>query len=219
MSSERADAQSQRDRTRTAILDAAEARLRPGDGLSSLNVNEIAEAAGVARPTFYTYFEDRHALMLAMAERRTNAMIGIVVPVIEHERPTRAMVGDAIAEVVELWRAHAPVLTAVIKLAERDERLGSYWTWFTSEIARVIATLFELRRSELYPDVEPTGGDPAMTAYSLVHMAEGSLVNLLGESGSIDDGRAIAEAITEIVWSTASAPPPGQDGSGPSVPT
>jgi DHA2 family multidrug resistance protein len=63
-----------RDATREAILDAA-ASVFTSDGAASARMEDIAAAAGIAVGTLYNYFEDRAALVTALLEIRTRALL------------------------------------------------------------------------------------------------------------------------------------------------
>jgi AcrR family transcriptional regulator len=60
--------------TREAILDAA-AELLGGDGTAQTRMEDIAAKAGVAVGTVYNHFEDRTALVSALLETRTEALL------------------------------------------------------------------------------------------------------------------------------------------------
>jgi len=60
--------------TRAAILDAA-AGILGSDGAAQARMEDIAASAGVAVGTVYNYFEDRGALVHALLESRTAALM------------------------------------------------------------------------------------------------------------------------------------------------
>jgi len=91
-----------RDRTSTAILDAAAlVFLRDGTGAS---IDDVAEAAGVGRATVYRYFANRDALLRAlledalddMATRLEEAEIDLVAVPEGVARSARALVGASV---------------------------------------------------------------------------------------------------------------------------
>lgn len=59
-----------RAQTRERILDAVSALTR-NQGIDSVSMTEVAEAAGVTRTALYNYFPDKPALLLAFAEEVT----------------------------------------------------------------------------------------------------------------------------------------------------
>src|ERR1700754_4129621 len=54
--------------TWAAILEAA-SQILERRGPSGFNTNDVAERAGVSIGTLYQYFPDKHAILLAVAER------------------------------------------------------------------------------------------------------------------------------------------------------
>lgn len=63
--------------TRDAILDAA-AQLLNTEGASHTRMEDIASRAGVAVGTVYNYFENRAALVSALLESRTQALLNVL---------------------------------------------------------------------------------------------------------------------------------------------
>ena len=58
-----------KERTRRRLLEAADAHLREKD-FDETTVEEIAEAADVAKGTFFNYFESKEALLVALISKR-----------------------------------------------------------------------------------------------------------------------------------------------------
>jgi AcrR family transcriptional regulator len=63
-----------RETTSTALIDAAE-RVAARDGLTSANLQAIADQAGVAVGTIYNYFEDKEGLFEALFKRRREGLL------------------------------------------------------------------------------------------------------------------------------------------------
>lgn len=99
-----------RQATEDALLDALEAVLLR-DGLRSLSVNAVVEAAGVGKPLLYRYFGDLPGLVQAWGERR-----GLWADLAARgdppsrqapdDRAFRADVADELVGVAEYLRAH-----------------------------------------------------------------------------------------------------------------
>ncbi len=60
--------------TREALLDAS-IRLAESKGLQQVSINDIVDAAGVAKGTFYVHFADRAALLVAIHQRFYDGII------------------------------------------------------------------------------------------------------------------------------------------------
>ena len=65
-------------------------------GYHAAKIDEIVAAAGVARGTFYLYFEDKRAIFEEIVDR-TFARLGMVIVRVDTEHPTRS-VADQIKE-------------------------------------------------------------------------------------------------------------------------
>ena len=62
-----------RARVRQRILEVVE-KLTEARGIDSVTIDDIAEAADVARRTFYHYFESKHDVLVPIARARTRAL-------------------------------------------------------------------------------------------------------------------------------------------------
>ena len=62
-----------RARVRKRILEAVE-ELTESRGIDGVTIDDIAEAADVARRTFYHYFESKHEVLVPIARARTRAL-------------------------------------------------------------------------------------------------------------------------------------------------
>jgi AcrR family transcriptional regulator len=96
----------QRDRRLAALLDAA-AALLVEKGVAATSVEDIAERAGVAKSTFYHYFQDRAAMLEALRKRYCQRFADLVDAAMDACAPgdwdarlvawTRAMVDEYLA--------------------------------------------------------------------------------------------------------------------------
>jgi AcrR family transcriptional regulator len=71
-----------REETRTRLLDAA-ARVFIERGIAAASVEEITEAAGFSRGAFYSNFDDKDALVLALLQRLTDASMAEIEDLLE----------------------------------------------------------------------------------------------------------------------------------------
>lgn len=67
-----------RERTRLALLQAA-IRVLAEQGLEGTSIDEFTRAAGMARGTFYNYFDSREALAFAVSQHIREAMYAAVI--------------------------------------------------------------------------------------------------------------------------------------------
>ncbi len=100
----------QKARTRAALLDATRELLAQG---RTPNVEEAAEAAGVARATAYRYFPNQRALLVAAhPEIEATALLGEDPPADPHERLDRT-----IGELIRLTIDTEPELRTMLRLS------------------------------------------------------------------------------------------------------
>ena len=109
-----------RHEVREAILDAAWSLVRE-QGLLSVTMSQIAEAAGIGRATLYKYFPDVEAILLAWHERHVSGHL-------EHLAELRDQAGDAGERLDAVLAAYALIshhrgrhATELAPLLHRDE--------------------------------------------------------------------------------------------------
>lgn len=180
--------------TEQKILTATAQLLDSGASLAGLSVNRIVEAAGVSRATFYLHFGDKRALVARLAASELQEFQRATGAFLADPAAERAELGAAIADLIELWRAHAGVLSSLIELAEYDAEAREDWRSVIGAIATSIAPALAGRNPELDPQIVRT------SAEVLAWTGERTLHQLIGRE--CDDAQAarVAEALTEIVW-------------------
>lgn len=159
-----------RERTRAALLDAAIGVIAE-HGTEFACIDETVQRAGMARGTFYNYFETRDHLLQAVAQRMVE------------------LVDERVADHLDLrWNAATQVACMVagfIEMGLKDTRLGWAWSRFGGHLPSLLANdhrkhpAIEAAVSELtgapgHPDAAYTlmSGTAQMT---LRRMLEGAL--------------------------------------------
>jgi AcrR family transcriptional regulator len=110
------------DLTEQRLLREAEALLaeRP---LNSIGIDEIAQAAGLSRSSFYFYFTSREALLLTLGERAQDEVFASANAWLNRtDEPPAEAIARALAENLGLWRRHGPVLRALHDASNTDEQ-------------------------------------------------------------------------------------------------
>lgn len=110
------------DRTEQRLLREAEALLadRP---LSSIGIDEIAQAAGISRSSFYFYFASREALLHTLGEGAQDEVMASADSWLNRaDEPPAEAIAHALAENLALWRRHGPVLRALHDARNTDEQ-------------------------------------------------------------------------------------------------
>jgi AcrR family transcriptional regulator len=122
------------DLTEQRLLREAE-RLLAGRPLSSIAIDEIAQAAGISRSSFYFYFASREALLSTLGERAQEEVFASADSWLNRsDEPPSAAIARTLAENLALWRRHGPVLRALHDARHTDEQ--------TDAVRRAIARRF-----------------------------------------------------------------------------
>jgi AcrR family transcriptional regulator len=183
---------------RRAILDATAELLRERP-LESLTALDVVEAAGFSKPTFYMYFESKHAAVAAVADevlaenfdllwRRALEGDPEVGPpgAVEHFRST-----------IVNWRKDQAVLVAAAEGWRTDPDVYSRWGVRMQSIVEATATYIahvqELGTAQPEPDAQ-------LLAHLLVWHVETILYLLLsGLAPELEDDELLADGLS-AVW-------------------
>lgn len=165
-----------------------------------LKVTDITRAAGTSPATFYQYFVDIEAVLLAVAER--TAEDGRALAELVAGRPWRGAGGVASAEalvdgVLAFWRDHRATLRVVDLLAtEGDRRFRHQRVLMINALTKALAAEIE----QLQGGADESGVVPMAMAGALV----GMLVNLAGHRAGFEawDIRFadVREAMVRLVY-------------------
>lgn len=169
---------------RRSQLLAAARRVFAARGYHNAGVSHIIREAGVARGTFYNYFESKRTVFTAVLDELTTELAGAVVP-IDVTRPIAAQARSNVKNVVE-----AVMQPDVVRLlfaeavgidAEGDAALRNFYTAAEVRLATALATGHALGivRTER----------PRIVARCILGMVREPvfLANLLGEPLQPDD--------------------------------
>lgn len=147
-------------RRQREILDAARAVFE-GKGFQAATISDIAEAAGVSRPTFYVYYASKAEVFRALAEQimdrfRTAQQLpgGEAVPVAEVIHATMVATFDQTVD-------HLRILSVLDHQALVDPRIGEMWSPLRQRA--IDRTAAYLRRQTELGHISP-GPDPEVLA-------------------------------------------------------
>jgi len=177
-----------------SILDAAE-ELLAERSLAELTVADLLRAAGVARGSFYFYFESKEGVVAALLERIVDEVHDASLPWLDRgDTEPRQALGAAIGGSLALWRRHAPVMRATVESLQTTPAIRDLWGAVLERFATESATQIEKDRAAgLAPD-----GRPALSlAGALVAMNERSFYFAVADGEPEADGE-LAETLTSI---------------------
>jgi TetR/AcrR family transcriptional regulator, ethionamide resistance regulator len=165
---------------------------------AEIKVDDLVEEAGLAKSTFYVYFDDKAALLAALAGRVVSDLVAFDGAwwTLEPDA-TKDEVRAAIGAMFDVYLPHGLLIDAISAAAVYDPAMREQ---FKQLINGVVAnTADHLRRGQEAETVSP-GLDPEHTAFSLAWMFERGF-NLLMLRDSQGRKRRL-DALTEIVWRT-----------------
>jgi AcrR family transcriptional regulator len=197
--SEIAPVYSTRQRTRKApeerrkdILDAAE-RVLAMKGIAGTTVEDITAAAGVAKGTFYLYFQSKDQVVAALRDR-------FVEESLAHANELLSRVGQE-----DWWALVDTTIAAVIDFhLERQDTVRIFWGQGVTPETQDVLAACEARLVEMFAWGIRAGvdagtfstSDPEATARMLFHAIDGLLVHAT-LSGQPDRERLVSAA-TEL---------------------
>jgi TetR/AcrR family transcriptional regulator, ethionamide resistance regulator len=185
------------DLTEQRLLREAELLLadRP---LSSIAIDEIAQAAGISRSSFYFYFASREALLSTLGERAQEEVFASADSWLNRsDEPPNAAIARTLAENLALWRRHGPVLRALHDARHTDEQTDAV----RRAIARrfVDATAAQIERERDAGLAPPAPPDARRLAAILTGMNDRAFYDASRRPPSRQRDRELVQALT-TVW-------------------
>jgi AcrR family transcriptional regulator len=212
--------QDRRDALERRLLEATERLMGEGASFTELSVERLAGAVGISRSTFYVHFRDKGDVARVLARnvltelRETSSGWWAVA-----ERAVRAELDSSVAAIVDVYRRHGAVFTAVVETAGYDASVSEELS--THMRAIIDGTREAIERGQRSGVMRPV--DPESTAAVLTWMVERSCYQLVRGADPAGDPR-IMQVLTDIIWTTlygtdqASASTPASPRSRPSSP-
>jgi TetR/AcrR family transcriptional regulator, ethionamide resistance regulator len=170
------------------ILDALE-RLLSKAPLRDLDVEQIAEAAGITRTRFYHYYKSKYEAYAALLRRIAGQVLDLYAfPGSWYTRDGDTRPRDALSltmkAVIEVWLEHGPVLREGGDLWNAIPEIRDEWHGIMGQLVNATAATIE-REREL--GVAPDGTDAHRLAQSLIWQGERLiLLNLMDAPGAMD---------------------------------
>ena len=188
-----------RDELRTRLLEVVERLLAAGEGFTELSVERLVAEAGIARSTFYVYFEDKGDLLRAwFAEITDELRDSAAAWWTLGPSPSLGEVRAALDGIVTTYRPHTVLMAAVYDAAAYDAGVRDLVTAMMSENAAGLRTHIRRGQREGFVDPELPAQE---TAAWLTWMAERGLHQLV-RTASDADVSTLVDAYARIVWNT-----------------
>lgn len=182
-----------REATQTALVDATRRLLLSGETYSSLYVERIAQEAGVSRATFYLNFADKKEVMIRLAYEIVEQRFVIGAELLADPDIGRETLVAIVTDMVRRWTEDAPLLHAIIELAEQDSTMRQTWVDAVHQVGAMGAKLMRAR----WGDSRAAFADPETLGQVLAWMFERSAHQLTREPHRRAE---VTEAVAEVVW-------------------
>jgi AcrR family transcriptional regulator len=187
-------------RTRRRIMDAT-ARMLAERPFADIRITEIARAAGIVQPNFYTYFANIEEVILAVAGEVSVDSLGVYLEPDWDGEAGLVHARQLVEAAIELWLQHRGVFSIVGVLA--DKRHGEFAAARVRQM-RVIYKSFEakVRKAQTEGRID-AAVTPRLVGYECVSIiaSTGQKYELLMASGFTHD--QLVETTARLLHSIA----------------
>jgi AcrR family transcriptional regulator len=191
------------DKVVARMLDVVEELLQEHDSYFDISVEQIIEAGGMSRSTFYRYFDDKADLIVALGD---SAMADILAAAQRiwslPAGSSRDDVGHAVGGAFDAYLPHTQLMAAVLEVSTYDRRAREHFGEVYARGQRAVAHHIRAGqkdgsiRSELHPD-ETAGWLTWMVERGMGQMAPGASRAKLTR---------LQESLTAVIWHTLYEP-------------
>jgi AcrR family transcriptional regulator len=151
-------------RTRARLCDAARGVFAER-GYATTRVEDVVEAAGVSHGTFYTYFENKAAILDALIDATASELQAVVDD--PWEGPDGAATIEAVIDrFVAVFAVHGDVMRAWLEASAHEAHFRQRLREVRRDYVQRVAEVLE-------PVLGSTSHEPAVAAAALVAMVEG----------------------------------------------
>ncbi|SDU37044.1 TetR/AcrR family transcriptional regulator [Jiangella alkaliphila] len=166
-----------------------------------LSVADVLQAAGVARGSFYFYFEGKHDVLAELIREAVGVTSEMADPWLEH--PPGADPEPGVRAGIEggatFWAEHAALLRAVVENWHSDPRLRALWL----ELMGSYTAITEARiRADQERGLTPSSVDPHDLAATLTWLGERLYYLAALDVEPFGDRKRLADVLTHV-WMSA----------------
>lgn len=176
-----------------AVLAATEELLAEGATFADLNIERIANRAGISRTAFYFYFKDKRELLTRLTQDVTELLYVEADRWYSGDADPATEMREAFANISALYEEHGALLRAVIEVSTYDEEFAAFWRGLTGRFV-------EATRSRIEAEQEAgRAADvlPEATAFALTWLVERVLYQQLVQGHPIPEPE-LDEALVRI---------------------
>jgi len=110
-----------------AVLAATEELLSEGASYADLNIERIANRAGISRTAFYFYFRDKRDLLTQLTADVAELLYQQAEIWFSGEGDPEAEIREALTNIAALYDEHGVLLRAIVEVATYDEQVARAW--------------------------------------------------------------------------------------------
>lgn len=180
------------------VLRATEALLGEGAGYATLSIERIATRAGISRTAFYFYFADKRELLMRLAADVGQQLYDEAETWWSGSDDGPAQLGEALGKIAALYRAHGPLVCAIVEVAASDPEVGAFWR---DLVGRFVDASADRIAAEQAAGRASAALHARATAFALVWMTERSLHQMLVQEDP-PPADALVEALARIWGAT-----------------
>jgi TetR/AcrR family transcriptional regulator, ethionamide resistance regulator len=121
-------ARTERPKIEDQLLRAMEQLLAEGESFSTVSIERLTTAAGLARATFYLHFRDKAELVTRLMGRVREEIVASAGLWFEHaELAQREDMRIALRGILGVYQKHHVIIDAVVETARRDAQVAQLW--------------------------------------------------------------------------------------------
>lgn len=193
------DARRARRRARVTdrLLTVVEQLLEEQDSYLELTVDQIIERDGMARSTFYRYFDDKADLIIALGESAMREIIDGAQTIWRLPADaTREQVAAAVRHTIETYLPHTRLMNAVLEVSTYDARVRARFDAAYAQAQQAAAEHIRAGQKAGFvrPDLHP---DEAAGWFTW--MAERGMTQLVQHATNAKRAR-LEDTFTSILW-------------------
>jgi AcrR family transcriptional regulator len=110
-----------------AVLAATEELLSEGASYADLNIERIANRAGISRTAFYFYFRDKRDLLTRLTADVAELLYQQADIWFAGEGDPDAEIREALTNIAALYGEHGVLLRAIVEVATYDDQVAQAW--------------------------------------------------------------------------------------------
>ena len=124
--------------------------------VADITIEDLASGAGIARSSFYFYFDSREAVIRALAKDVAGDLVGNLAASLRTRDATpQAVIEKMISGYVEYWRETGRVLRALAQLYEAGRGETTFWHQIPGQVTDLLTAAIEAERRRGVAPPEP----------------------------------------------------------------